>query len=78
VTGCSLRVNHGFLHITAAEYRENYRVWLRFNNGIAGVVDLESTLTSAMFAPLCILPAFQTVRFDPDAHTSLPGQTGPI
>jgi hypothetical protein len=58
-----------FLHVTAAQYRGQHRVWLEFNDGSAGEVDLESSLEGPVFEPLKIVDYFKTVRFDPEAHT---------
>ena len=58
-----------FLHITAAQYRGQYRVWLEFNDGSAGEIDLESSLEGPVFEPLKDVEYFKTVRFDADAHT---------
>lgn len=41
-----------FLHITAVEYLGNYRLKLKFNNGVEGDVDLEKELYGEVFEPL--------------------------
>ena len=41
-----------FLHVTAVEYLEDYRLKLKFNNGAEGVVDLEKELYGEVFEPL--------------------------
>jgi len=48
-----------FLHVTAAEYMEEYRLKLTFNNGAEGVVDLEQELFGEVFEPLKDLALFQ-------------------
>lgn len=58
-----------FLHVTAAQYLGQYRVWLEFNDGTAGDVDLESALEGPVFEPLKDVEYFKTVRFDSEAHT---------
>ena len=35
-----------FLHVTNAKYIGDYQVWLSFNDGIEGIVDLSPELTS--------------------------------
>ncbi len=35
-----------------AKYQSDYRVWLRFEDGIEGEIDLESELWGEMFEPL--------------------------
>lgn len=41
-----------FLHITAVEYLADYSLKLKFNNGAAGVVNLEKELYGEVFEPL--------------------------
>lgn len=35
-----------------AKYRSDYRIWLKFSDGVEGEVDLESELWGEMFEPL--------------------------
>jgi hypothetical protein len=35
-----------------AKYQQNYRVWLRFSDGVEGEVDLEKELWGEVFEPL--------------------------
>lgn len=35
-----------------AKYQNNYRVWLKFSDGVEGEVDLEKELWGEMFQPL--------------------------
>ena len=58
-----------FLHVTAGEYRGGHRVWLEFNDGAAGEIDLESSLEGPIFEPLKDVEYFRTLQFDADAHT---------
>jgi hypothetical protein len=57
------------LHVTAAEYRGNHRVWLSFSDNASGEVDLTAQLNGPVFAPLKDIEQFRQLRFDPDAHT---------
>ena len=41
-----------FLHVTDVEVLDNYCLYLRFNNGVEGVVDLEPELYGEVFEPL--------------------------
>ena len=41
-----------FLHITDTKYVDTYRLWLRFSDGAAGVIDLEPELYGEIFEPL--------------------------
>ena len=48
-----------FLHVTNAEYFENYKLKLTFNNGAEGIVDLEKELYGEVFEPLKDVKLFQ-------------------
>ena len=48
-----------FLHVTDAQYDKGYRLKLKFNNGAAGIVDLEEELYGEVFEPLKDLTLFQ-------------------
>ena len=50
-----------WLHVTAVEYLENYKLKLQFNNGIEGIVDLEPELYGEIFEPLKNRDLFQQV-----------------
>lgn len=41
-----------FLHVIDVEVLDNYCLYLRFNNGVEGVVDLEPELYGEIFEPL--------------------------
>lgn len=41
-----------FLRVTEVEALSDYRLYLCFNNGVAGVVDLQSELYGEVFEPL--------------------------
>lgn len=64
------------LEVTAAQYVDQFRIRIRFNNGDEGVVDLADALWGPMFEPLkdpAIFRRFQvsdvlhTVRWENDA-----------
>jgi hypothetical protein len=57
------------LHITKAEYRGDYRIWLRFNDGAEGVVDLKDELYGEMFEPLKDINKFKYFQVDPELET---------
>ena len=57
------------LHVTAAKYLGDYRVWLAFDNGAEGEVDLYERLHGPMFEPLRDKTLFSQVAFDPEADT---------
>lgn len=58
-----------FLHITDARYVGGYRLWLRFNEGSEGVVDLAEWLEGPMFEPLRDINLFKQFRLDPEIET---------
>ena len=57
------------LHVTAAEYRGEYRVWLSFSDGVSGEIDLRNALQGPAFAPLKDINELLRFQFDPEAHT---------
>jgi hypothetical protein len=57
------------LHVTEAEYRGEYRISVRFNDGSSGVVDLAGKLTGSMFEPLVDKRLFARLRVDPELGT---------
>jgi len=50
-----------FIHVTAVEYLEDYKLHVRFNTGEEGIVDLEPELYGAIFEPLRDKALFQQV-----------------
>ena len=50
-------------------YAGGYRVWLRFDDGLSGEIDLEKELWGPVFEPLKDVAEFAKVRFDPEADT---------
>ncbi len=41
-----------FVHVIAAQHRGGHRVWLRFNDGLEGEIDLSTALRGPVFQPL--------------------------
>ena len=41
-----------FIHVINAEYRGDYKVWVAFNDGAAGEIDLSPELYGEIFEPL--------------------------
>jgi hypothetical protein len=58
-----------FLHVREAKYLHDYVIWLRFNDGAAGEIDLRDELVGEMFAPLKALDQFRRFRVDPELQT---------
>ena len=56
-----------FVHVVEARYVRDYTVWVRFNDGTAGEVDLSGELDGPVFEPLRDLEAFK--RFKIAYHT---------
>ncbi len=56
-------------HVIRAKYKGDYRVWLRFNDGAEGVVDLKDELYGEMFEPLKDIKKFKPFRIDPELET---------
>jgi len=56
-----------FIHVTQARYVGDYRLWLAFNDGAAGEVDLASELYGELFAPLKDPLLFRSFRLE--GHT---------
>ena len=57
------------LHVTDAKYLRDYVIWLRFNDGAEGEVDLEPELEGEVFGPLKDLERFKNFRVDPEIDT---------
>ena len=52
-----------------AKYTHEYRVWLKFDDGCQGEVDLESELWGEIFEPLKKKDFFKTVRLNKELNT---------
>ena len=50
--GSNLSSDFEFVHVVEARYRGGHRVWLRFDDGLEGEIDLESELYGEVFEPL--------------------------
>lgn len=55
--------------LNKAEYRQGYRIWLRFADGIEGEVDIESELWGEIFQPLRDMSRFAEFVFDKELGT---------
>lgn len=56
-----------FLHVVDAKYVEGHRVFVQFNDGTSGEVDLSGSLAGPIFEPLRDLAYFR--RFSIEGHT---------
>lgn len=58
------------VHVTKAAYLRDYKVYLEFDDGMKGVVDLEQKAKrSGVFAPLGDVVYFRQLRLDPALGT---------
>ncbi|MFH0983611.1 MAG: DUF2442 domain-containing protein [Planctomycetota bacterium] len=57
------------LHVKEARYLRDYVIWVRFNDGAEGEVDLSGELEGEVFEPLRDLQVFKSFRVDPELET---------
>ena len=57
------------LHITDAKHLRDYQLWLKFNEGSEGIVDLAGELWGTVFEPLKDLTLFSQVKLDKELAT---------
>ena len=57
------------LEVTDVKHLHDYTLWLRFNNGNEGVVELSEELVGPVFEPLKEIELFKQVRVDPLLRT---------
>lgn len=55
--------------VVAVRHIRDYVVWLRFEDGTEGEVDLRSSLRGPVFEPLGDIEYFKQVRVDPEIGT---------
>ena len=58
-----------FLHVEEAKYIRGHKLWVRFNDGAFGEVDLSGELTGPIFEPLRSILAFRRFRVDAELST---------
>jgi hypothetical protein len=58
-----------FLHVKEAKYLHDYVIWLRFNDGAIGEIDLEGELEGEVFSPLRDMELFKKFKVDRDIET---------
>jgi hypothetical protein len=56
-------------HVKEAKYLHDYIIWLRFDDGAIGEIDLKEELYGEVFEPLRDLAAFKSFRVDPELET---------
>lgn len=52
------------LHVKQAKYLHDYVIWIKFNDGIEGEIDLENELTDEIFGPLKDKKLFKSFKVD--------------
>jgi len=57
------------LHVKEAKYLHDYVIWVRFNDGAEGEVDLEDELEGEVFEPLKNPKFFRSLRVHPLLQT---------
>jgi hypothetical protein len=55
--------------IVEVKVLEDYRLWLRFHDGVSGTVDLATELWGPVFEPLKDKTLFAQVTVHPELHT---------
>lgn len=57
------------LFVKEAKYLHDYVLWLRFDNGAEGEIDLKDELIGEIFGPLKNLKNFKSFKVDPEIET---------
>ena len=57
------------LHVLEARYLHDFVIWLRFNDGSTGEVNLEEELYGEVFGSLNNVETFKRFRIDPEINT---------
>ena len=57
------------LHIKSVKHVDRYTLWLAFDDGTSGTVDLETALEGPVFQPLKDISVFSRVSVDPELET---------
>ncbi len=60
-----MSTNH-FIHVTAVEYLDRYRLKVAFDDGVTKIVDLEPELWGEIYEPLKDVEFFKQVSINPD------------
>ncbi len=57
------------MHVKEARYLHDHIIWVRFNDGACGEVDLRDELYGEIFEPLRDIGLFRDFRVDPEMET---------
>jgi len=55
--------------VVAVSPKESYRIWIRFEDGVEGTIDLSPLVGQGVFAQLADPEVFAQVYVDPVTHT---------
>ena len=58
-----------FFNVREAKHLHGYVIWLKFNDGAEGEIDLESELAGEVFGPLRDPALFRQFTVDPEVQT---------
>jgi hypothetical protein len=58
-----------FIHILEAKYIRDHVLWIKFDNGVEGEIDLSAELWGEMFEPLRNLDFFRRFHIDNEINT---------
>ena len=56
-------------HVIEAKYKKDYQIWLKFNDGAEGIIDLKDELYGEMFESLKDKKRFRSFRVDAEVAT---------
>ena len=56
-------------HVVEVKYLHDYVIWVRFNDGVSGEVDLSPEVEGEVFGPMQDKALFKTVKVDPFTQT---------
>ena len=57
------------IHVVRAEYRNDYKIWVEFDEGSSRVADLADILWGTMFEPLKDIDTFRRFEVSPIFYT---------
>jgi len=57
------------LHVTDAKHLQDYQLWIKFNDGVEGAVDLSKELWGVVFEPLKDVNLFSQIKVDAELAT---------
>jgi len=55
--------------VKSVKYLQGYKIWVEFNDGDAGEIDLEGALHGPVFEPLKDVAYFRQATLDPELET---------